>query len=94
MNGIKIIDTGRGWGVLETAASGLIRFIEDSAVELFSNAARAWGLAIYATEVYGSVHAAEHRVPASGRPPPGEASSPHLVPRYTPVINANLAHRS
>lgn len=64
MDGIEVIDTGRGWGVLETAASGFIRFVEDSPVELFSNAPRAWGLAIYATEVYGSVRAAEHRIPA------------------------------
>ena len=34
MNGIQIIDTGRGWGVLETAASGFIRFIEDSAEDI------------------------------------------------------------
>lgn len=64
MNGIEVIDTGRGWGVLETAASGFIRFIEDSPVELFSNAARAWGLAIYAMEVYGSARAAEQRIAA------------------------------
>lgn len=64
MNGIEVIDTGRGWGVLETAASGFIRFVEGSPVELFSNAARAWGLAIYAGEMYGSARAAEHRIPA------------------------------
>lgn len=64
MNGIEVIDTGRGWGVLETAASGFIRFIEGSPVELFSNAPRAWGLAMYATEVYGSASAAEHRIPS------------------------------
>lgn len=63
MKGIEVVDTGWGWGVLETAASGFIRFIEGSPIELFSNAARVWGLAIYATDVYGSARAAEHRIP-------------------------------
>lgn len=31
MSGIEVIDTGRGWGVLETTAIGFIRFIEGSA---------------------------------------------------------------
>ena len=34
MNGIEVNDTGRGQGVLETAASGFIRFIEDSAEDI------------------------------------------------------------